>query len=223
MALELADILRLAQDNTRLGTAQQLVAAEGDDVHTGLYALLHGGLVVDTELFQIHQGAAAQVLNDRQALLPAQGNQFVQRHGLGKAHDLEVAGMYFQKRPGLRADGIFIVSQVGLVGGAHFPEGTAALDHDLRNPEGTADLHQLSPGGNDFTALAQGTEDQQHGGGVVVDHHGCLGAGDLADQGLDVVVAGATLALGQVIFQSGVTPGYGGHCIGSPLAQTGPA
>jgi hypothetical protein len=42
---------------------------------------------------------------------------------------------------------------------------------------------------------------EQHGGGVVVDHGGGLGAGQLAHQVLDDAVAVAAAAAGQVVFQ----------------------
>ena len=86
VALELLNIRPLAQNEPRLGPSQQLVPAEGDHVHPGLHTLLDRGFAVDAEGRQIHQGAAAQILDDRQAVLLPKLHQLRQGGPLGEAH-----------------------------------------------------------------------------------------------------------------------------------------
>ena len=64
---------------------------------------------------------------------------------------------------------------------------------------------------------------EQHGGGVVVHHHGRLGAGQAAEQRLDVVVAGAPLARLQVVLQGAVGAGHLQDALHGGLGQQGPA
>ncbi len=90
---------------------------------------------------------------------------------------------------------------MGAVGGAHFVQLHPGAGHDVGDAEGAADLDQLATGDDAFLAHAQAVERQQHGGGVVVDHGDGLGAGQLADQPFDQVVAVAALAGRQVEFQ----------------------
>ncbi len=77
----------------------------------------------------------------------------------------------------------------------------AGAGHDVRDAEGTTYLDQLATGNDAFLACAEAVQGQQHGGGVVVDHGDRLGAGQLADQSFDEVVAIAALAGGEIEFQ----------------------
>ena len=105
--------------------------------------------------------------------------------------------MDLQQHGGLITDGLLVVLEVRLVGGAHFPEEGAAGRHDLRQAEGAADLHL--PGDDDLFSLGQGGKGQEHRGRVIVDHQGRLGTGELLKQHFQVVLAGAALAQIQVI------------------------
>ena len=87
-------------------------------------------------------------------------HQIGQRHTSAETHNAVIAGMDLQKSSGLWLDGVPVVPQMGFVGGAHLPQAAAALGHDLRNPEGAADLHQFSPGDHYLAAVADGTESQ---------------------------------------------------------------
>ncbi|MNT66762.1 hypothetical protein D3C72_2048500 [compost metagenome] len=78
---------------------------------------------------------------------------------------------------------------VGLVGGADLDQsGSRGGDH-VRQAEGAADLDELPARDDDLTALCQSIDDEEDGGGVVVDDHGRFGSGELAEEGLDVGVA----------------------------------
>ena len=112
--------------------------------------------------------------------------------------------MDFQKGAGLLADGVGVVGKAGLVGGTNLPEHRAAGGHHIRHPEGAADLHQLSTGGNDFSSGGEGGEDQQHRRCVVVYHHGGLRPGKAAQKRLYMGVPLPPFPRCQVIFQGGV-------------------
>ena len=60
--------------------------------------------------------------------------------------------------------------------------------HDVGNPERAADLDELASRHGHLLALREGVEDQQHRGGVVVDHDRRFSAGEPAQPRLDVPV-----------------------------------
>ena len=61
--------------------------------------------------------------------------------------------------------------------------------HDVGHAERAADLDQLAARDDDLAAARQRVEHEQHRGGVVVDDGRVLGAGQLAQQAAQVVVA----------------------------------
>ena len=223
VALHPVDIRLLSQNDTGLRPAQQLITAKAHHIHPGPDAVLHRRLVVDAVVLQLHQRTAAQILHHRQAGAAAQGHDVAQGQGLGKTHDAVVAGMHLQQRTGLLPDGPFIVREVRLIGGAYLPEMAAAQLHDIRHPEGAADLHQLPAGGDDLAPLGQGAEDQHDGGGVIVDHHGTLGAGEAAQQLFHMVVAASPMARLHVILQRGIAPCDVVYGVRRPVGQAATA
>ena len=174
-----------------LGSAQQLVPAEQHQVHAGLQAGLHCGLVRDAERGEVDQGPAAQVLDQEEAMGVGEVGQALQGRGAGEARDPEVAGMGAQEDPGVGVlgQGLLVVAQVGAVGGPDLDQPRAALGHHVRHPEAAADLHELAPGHDDRGALGQGREGQEHGAGAVVHHEAGLGPGHLGDQRVEVRLA----------------------------------
>ncbi len=101
-------------------------------------------------------------------------------------------------------DGGLVVAEVGAVGGADLDQGGAALTHDVRDAEAAADLDELAARNHDLAVAGEGREHEEQGGGVVVDGHGGLGAGDAAQEGLDVLVAAAALAGFEVVLEVAV-------------------
>ena len=61
-----------AEDDTGLRAAEQLVAAERNDLGAGLHALLHGRLEGEAIGRRIKQRAAAQVVDQQRAPLTCQ-------------------------------------------------------------------------------------------------------------------------------------------------------
>jgi len=74
-----------------------------------------------------------------------------------------------------------------------------ALYGEYGNPE--ADFDKLAARGRHLLAECQAVEHQKHGGCIVVDDGRGLGAGELAEQALDMVVAVAARALGEIVFE----------------------
>jgi hypothetical protein len=126
-----------------------------------------------------------------------------QANAFGEAGDGVVAAMHFHQHRGARADGAVVVGGVGAVGGAHFNQLDARALHDVGNAERAADLDELTARHHDFAPVGQRVQHQQHGGGVVVDDGGGLGAGQFAQQIVDEVIAVASPARVQVEFQIG--------------------
>ena len=109
------------------------------------------------------------------------------------------------------ADCRFVVGQVRAVRRPHFDQTGAALRHDLRYPESAADLDQLAAGDDDLSPGRQRRKRQQQGGRVVVDRHRRLGAGQAAEQRLDVNVPVASFALGEVELEVAIAAARGRH------------
>ena len=104
--------------------------------------------------------------------------------------------------------GIQIVRGLSLVCGSHIHQLGAALFHDFRHPEGTADFHQLTSGDNDLLVLCKGRETEHGCRRVVVDHHGGFRPRNLGQDSLHMVMAGPSGAALHIIFQIGIVPGY---------------
>lgn len=95
-----------------------------------------------------------------------------------------------------------IVLLMGTVCGSDLDQPRTGPRHDIRHPERATDLDQL-PTGYDCTPAMSGksVEDEQNGGGVVVDQRCVFRAGQLADQRTQMVVTFATLAAGHIEFE----------------------
>ena len=112
---------------------------------------------------------------------------------------------------------------MGLVGGADFLQLRAAAFHNFRNPEGSADLHQFSPGNDDLTALSQRRQHQKDSCRVVVHHQRTFCAGETAEDFLHMAVSAAALARFQIVFQIGIGTGCLKHGSGGFFGQAGAA
>jgi len=76
----------------------------------------------------------------------------------------------------------------------------------------------LSPRDHHFPSARQSVEQQEHGGGVVVDHGGSFRSGHRAYKGLDVRDALAAFARLQLEFEVAIT---GGHPRDGLLGRSG--
>ena len=196
-----------AQNQTRLRTAEQFVAAEGGHRGAGEDALLHGGLGAQAVSAQVHQGAAAEVVHHGKAAAGAEFGQLGHRRLGGEAHQAEVAAMHAEQHRRLRRDGLLVVAQPHLVRRADLDDPGAALLDDVRHAEGAADLHLLPAGDDDLPPPGQRRQGEEDGGGAVVDGEGGLGAGKFSGEGGDVLLPIAALAGLRIDFQQAVAAG----------------
>jgi hypothetical protein len=139
---------------------------------------------------QVEERAAAEIVDDGKAALPAQRDQLGELDLSDEAALLEVAAVHLQEQRRVGADGALVVVPVGAVGGPHLDQADAGAGDDLRQAEGPADLDQLAPRDDHLAAPRQGVEGQQQGRRVVVDGQGRLGAaeyGELLGHGPEAV------------------------------------
>ena len=204
MPLELLDQRTTAHDQPGLGSAQQLVPAEGDETGAGAERLGHRRLVGQPEPPEVDQAAAAEVLDHGGSVLAAEHRQCVGRDCAREADDSVIARVHLQQHAGLGCERARIVRKPCLVGGADLDQTRAALVDDVRDPEGAANLDELAPRDHHFTASGEGAGREQHGGGVVVDHQGGLGSGKLAQQVRHRAMARAPPTCREVQLQVGI-------------------
>ena len=105
-----------------------------------------------------------------------------------------------------------VVAQPRAVRGPDLDQARAGLSDDLGDAEAAADLDELPARDDDLAPRPrQRRGGQQHGGGAVVDREPGLRAGHLAQQTLDVRVARAPLAGGQIELEVRVALGRRRH------------
>ena len=202
MAADLVNGPLPADDQSGLGTSQQFIAAEGDDVETRGHGFADGRFPGKAKRGKIHKHSATQVFHDRNSGFTSQFGQFSAVDSLREPHDTVIAGMDFQKQAGLFSDRLPIVPQMGFIGRSDFAKLHPAGFHDVRHAKGASDLHQFAPRDDRLTALGQGGQGQKNCAGVVVDNRGGFGTGQAAEQLLDVTVAVPALAGVQLDFEA---------------------
>ena len=205
------------------GPPISLSALRRDQVGPGRHRLGQRRLRLKTEPREVDQGAGAHVVDDGQPAVVAQADKFVQRHFGGEAEDLVVARMDAEDGGGVLGDRPLVVTEMGLVRRAHLDELHAGGGHDLGQAERAADLDQLPAGDDHLAAGRHGVEHDRRGGGVVVDHGGRLGAGQLPQQLFDPLVAPRPLAGGRVGLEQRIAGQFFGDLPHGPLGQDGPA
>ncbi len=112
-----------------------------------------------------------------------------------------VRRMDLQHHAGLRSHGLGVVLKMRAVRGADLDQLGAGAAHDLRHPEGAADLDQLAARHDCFATLGKRVEHQEHGGGVVVDDSSVLGACQLTQEIAQNIVAIAAPAGAEIVFE----------------------
>ena len=159
-----------AGDDAGLGTAEQLVAAEGHQRGAGGQRLAGRGLALQPRRWAVGQPRARRV-EQAGADVGDHGHRGVERrhlrHGrsLDEALDPVVGRVDLQDEGHVGAgagEGGLVVGAAGPVGGADVDEAGARLLHHLRHPEAAADLHALAPADHHLPAPGQGGEDEQH-------------------------------------------------------------
>ena len=199
--LEAVDDVGAAEQQPRLRPAEQLVARRGHHRGARRDRRADRGLVGDAELREVDEHAGALVLHDRHAVHGAEVDEVGERDLVGEADDAVVARVHLEHQPGVCGQRALVVREVRLVRRADLDHPGAGLGHDVGDAERAADLDEL-PAGDDRLAAARERRDAEHdGGGVVVDRHRGLGAGEPAQQRLDVDVAAAALPALDVVLE----------------------
>ncbi len=128
------------------------------------------------------------------------------RYFSGEADNAIITGVDSQQQRGLLIEHRFVVARwVRLVQPTSRKIGAAAAHH-VGNPKRSADFHKLAAGDDDFPCLGQGAQSEQHGGGVIIHHEGCLGPREFAQNGFGMNVARSSLTLFEIVFKVVVVP-----------------
>ena len=83
MAAQRRERLGAPDQEPGLRAAEQLVAAEGDEVGAGGDALLHRGFVRAADAAQVEQRAAAEILDEQQAARAGERAELGERRPIG--------------------------------------------------------------------------------------------------------------------------------------------
>ena len=117
VAGEPRDQIRAADDEPRLRSAEQFVAAEGNKIGSLRQRLSRGRLVRQAPAAEIDQRPAAEIFDKGYFMLASECGEICRSGGGGKALDRIVAGMRLEDQPGLRPDRGCKVGEMGAVGG----------------------------------------------------------------------------------------------------------
>jgi hypothetical protein len=198
-------------DDPRLRAAEQLVAAEADDVEARRDALRDDRLVAQRLRQRASLGpsqpAASEILGDGDVEPLPERDQLVERRALGEADDAEVRGMDAEDERGAIADRRRVVGRAGAVGRPHLAQDRARLRHHVGDAEAAADLDQLAARDDHLASRRQRRQQQHRRGGVVVDDDGGLGAGEAGDERFGVDVTPSARAAAEVVLEVGVAAG----------------
>src|SRR5208282_6110182 len=104
VAREPRDEIAAADNEARLRAAQQLVAAEGDEIGSLPQRLRRGRLVRQPPAREIDQRTAAEILDKGHSMFAGESGELGRRHCSGEPLDRKVAGMRLEDETGLRPD-----------------------------------------------------------------------------------------------------------------------
>ena len=162
------------------------------------------------------QHAGADVVDHRHAELA----QLLDLDLLHEAELAEVRRVDAEDGAGRRPDRGLVVGPPGAVGRADLDEPGAGLGDHLGHPEAAADLDQLAAGDDHLPGRpGERGRGEQRRPGAVVDRHGRVGAGQLADERLDVVVPRSARAGREVELEVRVALGHPRHRLARGLGQ----
>ena len=191
-----------------LRAAQQFIARKHHQRRARRQRFLNHGLVAQSEGCRIEQRARAQVVHYRHLMRRRNSRHLSQSRLTCEPDQAEVRMVGTQHHCGARAEGFFEVGRVRAIARADLDQARARLAHDIRDTESPADLDQLRAGNDHLAPLGEGGEREQYCAGVVIDDQCSFGAGDAGEQPFGVCRARASLAGGQVVFESGVALGH---------------
>ncbi len=163
-----ADQRLVAEQQARLRSPEELVAAGGDQVRAVAEGRRGVGLVGQQRVRR--EQARADVVHEGDA----EGGQLADGGALGEPLDLVVRRVDLEDHRRVGRDRLLVVGHGRAVGGADLGEPRAGGGEQVGETEPVADLDQLAPADDDLPARGQRGGGQDEGGGVVVDHAGRL-------------------------------------------------
>ena len=133
MPLHGGQVFRLAQNNTSLRAAQQLIAGETDHVCPLCQAVPYGGLITQAIGRQWQQRPLPRSCSIGRLCWRASSDSCVMLTDWVNLQSGNCCNAPSSKRSGLFANGAFVVRQAGFVSGANFHQRAAALRHHIRH------------------------------------------------------------------------------------------
>jgi len=133
----------LAYDNASLGTAQELIAREADQVRAFGERFLHSGFMRQTIFGCIQKRTGAKIHHERQIVLVRQPGEVLEGRFFGETDNLEIGLMCHEQDARAFGDCLLKISEAHAVGGADLEQFGTGLLHHIRDAEAAADLHQL--------------------------------------------------------------------------------
>ena len=207
--------IRSARPTTTAGLrpAEQLVAAEADEVGAGGERVPRGRLVGDLD-----ERARAEVVEQRHAVRGARPRRAPPAIGRSVKPTTRKFDWWTRRssavspvRPRARSRGARAVRRADL------DERRARAREHVGDAEAVADLDQLAARDEHLASFGERGEREQHRGGVVVDDDRRLGAGQPPQDRRDVILARAARAFGEVVLEVRVAAGD----LGDALARGG--
>ncbi len=210
IAADAFDEFALAGDDAGLRAAEKFVAAEADDVDAGVGAGARDRLI-DSAGGEIGEAAGAEVLVDGDVQAAAECGDLVEGGPLGEAGDAEIRRVDAEEEARAFVEGAFVIADARAIRGAYFAQDGAAFGHDVWNAEAVANFDELAARDDDLGIFREGIQDEEDGGGVVVDDNRSLCANELREQAGGVNVALAALASFDIVFEVRIVSGGGGN------------
>jgi hypothetical protein len=133
-----------SDDEARLRAAEQLVAAEGHEIGAAADRFAGGGLVWEPDRFERDEGAAPEVLDERDAVLGGERRELFEARSRGEADDAVVARVGPEDESGPASERAREVADVGSIRRSDLAENGSALGEEIGEAEGSADLDELA-------------------------------------------------------------------------------
>lgn len=143
--------LVLAENDSTLRSTQQFVAAAEHDIRSGGEALLKRWLGGESELCDVDQGSAADVVDCDHAVFSGERYEVIDGRCLAETDHAKVRRMHVHDRRCVGGERLLVVADMRAVRCADFPQHRTAEREDLRQSKRTANLNQL-PARDDYFA-----------------------------------------------------------------------
>ena len=153
---------------------------------------------------KIDEAAGAEVFDEREVCALRQRGEFLQRRLVGEAGDLEIRWVDAEEHARFFGDGVFVVGEARAIRGPDFAQRRAALRHDFGDAEAVADFDELAARYEDFAVARKRCENEEDGGGAIVDDDGGFRAGEALEHPRGVNVALTARAGLKVVLEIGI-------------------